>query len=153
MVLQAYVDESGSENQHPALIMSGYIAPAEKWAAFSDAWDSALKMKPSLESFKMNDAVRLKNDFWRWDPKIRDERLRLLRRIIQDHALTYVSCVVPFEGFYKALQVLHPYKIKLKPYGVALLFLMGAPVSIGNLSELTGVSTSSSTIRLWRKRS
>ena len=78
MVLQAYVDESGSENEHPALIMSGYIASAEKWAAFSDEWDSALRMKPSLESFKMNDAVRLRGHFRHWDPKVRDERLRLL---------------------------------------------------------------------------
>ena len=124
MVLQAYIDESGSENTHNALILGGYIATAEKWTAFSDEWGAALRVQPALAAFKMNDAVRLKGEFRFWTEASRDERLRHLRRIIDKHALYYISCVVPFGDFHKAIKVLS-YKIKMTPYGAALLLLMG----------------------------
>ncbi len=42
-MFQAYIDDSG-RGQTP-FVLAGYIAPAEKWAEFSDKWQALLDGK------------------------------------------------------------------------------------------------------------
>jgi hypothetical protein len=123
VALQAHIDGSGNPEHSPALILSGFIASADEWMKFSDAWDQALKMPPVLGYFKMNEAVRLKGQFAGWTEERRDERLRLLYSIIEDHVAAAVLCIMPFKAFYDALTIF-PRKLKLRPYHLAFVGLM-----------------------------
>lgn len=91
MILNAYIDESESED---IFAMGGFAAPADEWGAFSDKWRSALATKPSIHSLKMSDAMRLRGDFYKWSPEARDEKLRLLYSVIDDHISFAVGAVI-----------------------------------------------------------
>lgn len=125
MPIQAYVDDSGAPPNERCLVLAGYLASTDQWASFSDEWDRALRMRPRLEYFKMADAVKLRKSFDGWTPHLRDERLRMLKRIIQDHVQCFVASVVPFADFNRALTEV-PMKLKFRPYAAALMGLMGA---------------------------
>src|SRR3990172_9989052 len=53
MVLQAYIDPSGKGDPHH-LVMAGYIATAETWIDFSNAWKAKLD-EAGFEYFKMSE--------------------------------------------------------------------------------------------------
>lgn len=90
-MLQAFIDDSGT-GQGPVLVLGGFIAPAENWAALSDEWQQYLDMKPSLGYFKMSEANALQGEFSGWLPERRDERIRLLNTVILNHASVAVMC-------------------------------------------------------------
>lgn len=58
--LEVYVDDSGSEPQGEIFFLAGFISTVERWAAFSNEWDSALGLHPTLDYFKMSEAA----GFW-----------------------------------------------------------------------------------------
>jgi hypothetical protein len=90
LMLQAYIDESFTIDP-PIYAMAGFIAPAEKWAAFSDEW--ALCLSP-IKHFKMNDAMTLDGEFRWWREDNRDEKVALLRAIIDEHVTAAIACAV-----------------------------------------------------------
>lgn len=103
-MLQAYIDESFS-NESSIYAMAGFIASAEKWAAFSDEWSQFLDMGPSIEHFKMNDAMKLVGEFRGWREGSRDEKLKLLMGTIADHTSGAVACVISrdqYESVFRA---------------------------------------------------
>ena len=82
-MLQAYIDDSISD-QPPIFVQAGYIAPAEKWAAFSNKWQAVLDIEPRLEYFKMKEAWALRGQFDGWSEERRNERLEMLYRVIEE---------------------------------------------------------------------
>ena len=55
-MLQAVIDESESNACEGGLfVMGGYIAPPEKWRAFSGAWEAALRHYTTGRRFHMNE--------------------------------------------------------------------------------------------------
>ena len=74
--------------------MAGFIASAERWAAFSDEWSQVLDMERRIEHFKMNDAMKLNGEFRGWRKEARDEKLKLLMRGIAEHVSAHVACVI-----------------------------------------------------------
>jgi hypothetical protein len=100
VILQAYIDESGSRNQDACLVLAGFISPAEEGAAFSDEWQVCLGSPPTLRYFKMREAAKnptgaFKN--WRRDA-VRD-KVRALVEIIKRHAKTAIHCTTPIRAF------------------------------------------------------
>ena len=57
MVLQAFVDDSGSDPQSFPFVLGGFVARPTQWAAFTDEWERALHRLPRLEYFKNNEAM------------------------------------------------------------------------------------------------
>lgn len=98
MSLQAFIDESGS-GQPPVLIMGGYVATADQWAAFSEEWSSILNMKPSIGYFSMEDALKLDGEFYGISEESRDEKLVFLKRAIDRHVQAGVCCALPYDAF------------------------------------------------------
>jgi|GEM_PF-1985276 len=86
LAFQAYIDDS-YDDEH--FILAGYIAPAEKWAEFSDEWAELLSMRSphylSLDEFKMSEM--------RMSPE-RLEQASWFYRVIEKHVTAAVSCVV-----------------------------------------------------------
>lgn len=63
LMLQGYADDSGSDGLRAPYILAGFVLPVEKWAAFSDDWDKALRRDPSVQYFKMAEAAARDGQF------------------------------------------------------------------------------------------
>jgi hypothetical protein len=42
MVLQAFIDDSGSEPQDPVFVLGGFVSQAADWARFSGEWSRGI---------------------------------------------------------------------------------------------------------------
>ena len=96
VIVNGYVDETESD---AVFVMAGYVAPADEWAKFSDAWAAALAARPKISALKTNDAMRAppRGEFWGVSEELRDEKLRLFYSIIEAHVGYSASCVVHLE--------------------------------------------------------
>lgn len=100
MILQAFVDESGSRNQDVCMVLAGFISPAEEWIAFSDEWQACLDDAPTLEYFKMREAVKNPSGaFKNWRRDAVRAKVRDLVEIIKQHAKMAIHCTTPIRGF------------------------------------------------------
>lgn len=94
LMLRAFVDDSHM-GQPPVYILGGWIAPAETWARFSDAWQDVLWMAPRIEYFKYAEAMNSNGQFNGISSERRDEKVRLLLKVIEDHSLFGISSIIP----------------------------------------------------------
>jgi hypothetical protein len=81
--VQAYVDDSRSNQREERLVLAGYINTAERWSRFSDAWYAELRRSPSIDYFKMVEAAGLRGQFGGWCTADRDNKVEDLARIIR----------------------------------------------------------------------
>jgi hypothetical protein len=101
MMWRAYLDDCGTYEHSPVLILGGWIAPTSKWADFVSDWDAMLAMRPPIEYFKMNEAARFKGQFESWSEQRRDERVALAYKTIEQHISYQVSVIIHLEPFYR----------------------------------------------------
>jgi hypothetical protein len=95
-MLKAYLDDS-QMGQPPVSVLGGWLHDAKQWALFSDEWKQALDMRPRLDYFKYSEARTLTGQFGGWSEQSRNERVRLLMRIIRDHKLTGIASGMPHD--------------------------------------------------------
>ena len=60
-MLQAYVDDSASDQGDQRLFLAGYINAADRWIRSSDAWAEVLRDPPAIGYLKMSEANRFQN--------------------------------------------------------------------------------------------
>ena len=87
-VLQAFVDDSGSDPQSFAFVLGGFVARPLQWTAFTHEWEKVLHQPPRLEYFKNNEAMGLKDQFDKkrgWTEQKRNDRLVALAHVITKH--------------------------------------------------------------------
>jgi hypothetical protein len=132
---EVYVDDSGSEPQSPIFYLGGFISSVERWAAFSNEWDSALALPPTLDYFKMSEAAGFWEQFARkrgWNETKREDRLVTFGRIINKYAMLRVSASIRHDLFEKYLLSLPAVERNLavdEPYvALAMHFINGATV-------------------------
>ena len=102
MVIQAYVDDSGSHEASPVFVLAGFITDHDAWASFSDEWQAALNLEPRLEYFKMAEAASLHGQFHAskgWDEKKRDKRLEILTDIVCKYVKLKISISIRYDHF------------------------------------------------------
>jgi hypothetical protein len=99
LMLKAYIDDSHMR-QPPFYVLGGWVASVKTWAAFSDAWRDILRMSPRIEYFKYDEAMGLSGEFHGISEAARDEKLRLLINLIEEHGLVGVASVIPHCIFY-----------------------------------------------------
>jgi hypothetical protein len=96
LVLQAYIDDSRSVSG--TLVLAGYIASAEQWAAFSKDWEELLPYgtlnKHGKYHFKMSEMAMSEN---------RMERVGAFWKVIERHVLMSVSCRTNVNYFPRAM--------------------------------------------------
>jgi hypothetical protein len=91
---QRIVDASGNEPNSPFFVLGGFVAPAVKWAAFSEAWQAVLDIPPKLEYFRMTEAANMSGQFHRrfgWTEAMRNDRVISFARIARKFASIRVS--------------------------------------------------------------
>jgi hypothetical protein len=101
LFLQAFIEDSGM-GQPPMSVLGGFVAPAEKWAAFSAEWQEVLDMRPPIAYLKMSEAAACTGEFSQWSEQSRDERIALFFSLIEKYATLGVFSAVPVE-IYRAV--------------------------------------------------
>jgi hypothetical protein len=97
-MLRAFFDDSG-RGQEPVYVLAGFVARAEAWARFGDAWNEAIHKAPRIEYFKMNEANTRTGQFYGWTEEARDEKILLLATIIKEHVLCGLSVVMKHQDY------------------------------------------------------
>ncbi len=116
-MLKAYIDDSHMR-QPPFYVLGGWVASAKTWAAFSDAWRDVLRMSPRIEYFKYDEAMRFSGEFLGISEAARDEKLRLLINLIEEHGLVGVASAIPHNIFYPMFGT-YPHKWVRNPYYIS----------------------------------
>lgn len=109
MVSQAFIDDSGSEGLSHMFVLGGFVSEHVRWSAFSNDWQSALDVAPSLDYFKMREAMAFRGQFDRnrgWNEALRRQRLGLFSEIIVEHVQARISTSVQTLLFRQYIQAL-----------------------------------------------
>src|SRR6478609_6701265 len=76
----AYFDASGSPNDTVAVVVGGFVAPAEQWAEFDRNWNDCLRHF-GVSALHMRDFAHSLREFESWK-KDETKRRRFLDRLI-----------------------------------------------------------------------
>jgi hypothetical protein len=134
LMLKAYIDDSRM-NQPPLYSLGGWVAPAEKWAPFSDAWRDILWMKPRIEYFKLDEAMNFNGEFQGISEESRNEKLRLLVGLIEEFDLLGAVSLIPHNIFYP-LFGRHPQREIRNPY---VLSFFGIIANVAGYMHQAGI--------------
>jgi len=93
-VLQAAIDDSGSDLRGPLYVLGGYLAKAEEWAKFSDEWEVVRDAPPAISYFKLSEANRLEEQFKGWTREDADKKVLSLAKVIPPHVMYHLASVV-----------------------------------------------------------
>jgi hypothetical protein len=126
-MLRAFVDDSDSEPSGHVFVLAGFVASRERWNAFTEEWNLALKGKPrTLQYFKMSEANSLKWQFADWTNVERDLKLRELAVIIRNHAQFAIRASLRWKEF-KEIQEQFP-DYQQEPYDALFQTIMALAV-------------------------
>lgn len=108
--VRAFIDESDTREPKMKDIfsMGGWVADVETWERFSDDWQSVLKINPSIEYFKHNEAKSTSGQFEGWSKLAVNAKLCSLARVVDRH-------IDPIKHHYGVLT-------GIKPEGLRILF-------------------------------
>lgn len=104
LMLKLYVDDSGKAGHSPVMVLAGYLAPAEQWAAFSNEWQALLD-ECGVPIFRMAEAWRLGVEWHHLGALGRDQLIARLIGCIRRHAKMAFVNSMPIEGFNHYLRV------------------------------------------------
>lgn len=82
---KVFIDES-SDNKK-IFLMSAWMASAEEWECFSDAWDRELGFDKPIKYFKNHEAMALDGEFLGWKEKDRDSKVLAMAKVIAKYKL------------------------------------------------------------------
>jgi hypothetical protein len=94
LMLQACIDDSGSEPKSPNFVLAGFVANVSQWERFTDLWEAKLHENPRIEYFKMSEAMGLHEQFKDFAGPERDEKVMALAQLAHDHIEARVDCVI-----------------------------------------------------------
>jgi hypothetical protein len=105
VVVQVVVDDSNrGQEDAPAFILAGWLAPVNNWARFTVAWDEELKNEPSISLLKSNEALNLRGNFGGFADTERDNRLLEFVEIINQTAFASVRLALVKSEFDRILK-------------------------------------------------
>jgi hypothetical protein len=98
-MIQAYVDETGTDGRSPELAFSALICRAEIWAKFSDEWSACLEAPPSIKYFKMGEASGPSGEFYRLSLQQRQTKVKELCHVLAKTEAVELSCSMDLAAF------------------------------------------------------
>ena len=122
MVLHAYIDESEggvAPGEPSSFVFGGYLASAEKWAAFSDEWQQTLDMRPVMKSLHFKEVHAR-----RWEDPAFADRLCRFYRIIEDTVSMSFYCSINLDDLDKAARLFPVPILDLNPYRIGFARLI-----------------------------
>ncbi|WP_458389370.1 DUF3800 domain-containing protein [Sphingomonas sp. F9_3S_D5_B_2] len=124
-MLQAFIDDSESNTGERRLVLAAYVAPAQEWAEFSDAWEAALHREPRIEYFKMAEAQNRRDQFEGWSESKRTAKLVDLARVISAFSPLSVDCSMSTAHQKKVLKPYAPYGLATPYYPLVFALTCG----------------------------
>lgn len=113
MVLQAYIDDSGSDKGSTKFVLAGYVATAKNWANFSDEFELLKHKQPGFDYLRAAEAMHMRGQFAEsrgWSRNLRDQRIEEVAKLLRKHVNLQLSIVMDradFEGTIKNLPVMN----------------------------------------------
>jgi hypothetical protein len=100
MILQAFIDDSGTAGPEPFFSLGGFISTSSKWAEFADVWKAELDREPSIPYFSMRSAFYpVDGPFMGWEQSEIEKRVTEFLKIIKTYAQVRVSCSLRRDDF------------------------------------------------------
>lgn len=101
LVIQAFFDDSGTKGTGRIMVIAGFIGEASAMANLADEWERLIRFKHpgAIRYFKMDEALHLRGEFAHWNPSKRDEKVKQLSELLENHRLVEVSCAVDLYEF------------------------------------------------------
>ena len=127
LALEAYIDDSKTDGR--VLVLAGFLAEAEKWAAFSTEWQALLN-ELNLPRFKM---TRLK----RFQPDKADEYAERFYRIVERYVVQGISSVIEIDELESLVAEYKKPSIYKNPY---IMAFWGIVDGIAKKNEFLAVS-------------
>jgi hypothetical protein len=113
MVLQAFIDDSGSDPKAHSFMLAGFVAPAEAWAAFADDWQVLLDRAPEAGYLKTAHAYAGYDEFHLakgWNRNLVTNFMMDASDIIKEHVKERIAVWVRRDYFDKHIKpVPNPY--------------------------------------------
>jgi Protein of unknown function (DUF3800) len=109
-LLEAYFDESGAHSDARVFVVSGYLAPAEKWEKFAYEWANMLS-EANLTHWHQVDFAQRVREYSGWTEENRVKFMQRAVGIIKNTVNAGVSCGVNAMAF-KELAI----RLPLRPY-------------------------------------
>lgn len=103
-MLKVYIDDSGKRDQSTVHVLAGYMAPADKWVAFTSEWISILS-DHHVDAFRMADAWRLQRKYQKNGALARDSLIVRLAHCINRHVSFAFVSVLPYQSYDKWIAV------------------------------------------------
>lgn len=137
LMLQAFIDESGTHADTPICVLGGYVSTVERWAAFTDVWTRTLQEEPAISHFHAADMLGMRNQFKGWSKEQVRTKLRALTKIIGDHVVCGVFSTVVPEDYEKVLGEHRINKFYKDPYIYCLCNLLRT-LNVASEQEIEG---------------
>lgn len=102
-MLNAFVDDSGSDRRGPAYVLTGYASDVDSWSDFARDWKTALIAHPAIEYFKMSEAESRRWQFDGWERAAITAKIHTLIPIITRYAKYRVECIFWQEHYDSAM--------------------------------------------------
>jgi hypothetical protein len=99
VMLQAYVDDSGSSQRDHTFVLGGFVSTVDDWKRFSGAWKKALDAKPTIAYFKANQAILGRGEFKGWTDAEVAAKVRSLVTVVKCHVMVRVHCWMAWEDY------------------------------------------------------
>jgi hypothetical protein len=80
ILLQAYVDESGTDERSKTFVFAGYIGLVDQFDEFSEGWRALLRQPRPISRLKFTEAINFKGPFRGWSEAERNEKILALSR-------------------------------------------------------------------------
>jgi uncharacterized protein DUF3800 len=114
----AYIDDSGSHEQSPFMILAGLVAEKEVWDDFSDEWQAAIDAAPRIDYFKSTEAATLTGCFEGFSRVEAEVKTDMLTDIALNRILYGMLTTILWDDFNNILKCHTP-----KPKGALKYFL------------------------------
>ena len=99
-MLQAFIDDSGSEPTGQVFVLAGLISTVNRWIEFVPKWDAVLKKDRAIKYFKASEAHNRTGEFEHgWTRPLIDQRVMELADIAAAHAQYRIHCVMHWTAF------------------------------------------------------
>lgn len=141
MVLQAAVDDSGSDPRALFFVLGGFIARRDRWAAFADSWKTALRTPRRIDYFKFNEAMGLKKQFDGWEETEVSKKIDLLIDVILRHVQTRIHATIrhdEFERYFQSIPAPKRHTAIENPYVLLAMQLILAVAAWSPIRNLSG---------------
>ena len=130
VILQAYIDDSGTQGREPFFCLGGFISTSDNWARFSDEWQSQLDAKPAIPYFSMHSAFfPEKGPFKGWKQQDIEMRVSEFVKIIKNYAMVRVCTVLRRDDYEQVIRGRLPFPPEIDhPYFLCFWMLVFAVI-------------------------